>query len=162
MASARAQRLCIQNVTHELVLSWEILNGQRPAGVHAELAYPDGHLEQIGLKPIRGTQSFPINYPKGGTVTARVIARDSTDSPAIGEASLRLEACGKLTRILSPRQPGDKRQPIRDASDSNLRHRAHLRPFCRALSICDGNGLHGSTPSQLNAAPIPSRTIWVR
>lgn len=95
IASARAQRLCIQNVTHELVLSWEILNGQRPASVHAELAYPDGHLEQIGLKPIRGTQSFPINYPKGGTVTARVIARDSTDSPAIGEASVRLEACGK-------------------------------------------------------------------
>jgi len=95
IASASAKRLCVQNVTHELVLSWEILDGQRPASVHAEIAYPDRHLEQIGLKPIQGTQSFPMNYPAGGTVSVKMIATDSTDKPAVAESAVRFESCGK-------------------------------------------------------------------
>jgi hypothetical protein len=95
IASATAQRLCVQNVTHELVLSWEILDGHRPASVHAEIAYPDRHREAIGLKPIQGTQSFPISYPAGGTVGVKMTATDSTDKPAVTESAVPLEPCGK-------------------------------------------------------------------
>ena len=95
ISSATARRLCVQNVTHELVLSWDIQNGQRPARVHAVLAYPDGHVEQIGLKPIQGTQSFPMNYSRGGTVSAKMIAADSTNKPVVMETAVRLEACAK-------------------------------------------------------------------
>ena len=93
--SATAQRVCLQNVTHELVLSWEILDGQRPASVHAEIAYPDRHVEQIGLKPIQGMQSFPMNYPAGGTLRVKMTATDATDKQAVAESAVRLEACGK-------------------------------------------------------------------
>jgi hypothetical protein len=95
IASARAERLCVQNVTHELVLTWEILNGQQPTNVHAELAYPDGHVEQIGLKPIQGTESFSMDYPKGGTINTKIIAVDKTNNPAVAQNAVRLEACGK-------------------------------------------------------------------
>jgi hypothetical protein len=94
-ASTTAQRLCVQNVTHELVLSWEILDGQRPASVHAEIAYPDRHREAIGLKPIQGTQAFPVSYAAGGTVSVKMIATDSTDKPAVAESTVRLEPCAK-------------------------------------------------------------------
>ena len=95
VATARAERLCVQNVTHELVLTWEILDGQRPASVHAELAYPDGHVETIGFKPIQGTQAFPMSYAAGGTVRVKMIATDSTEKPAVVESVVRLEGCGK-------------------------------------------------------------------
>jgi hypothetical protein len=94
-ASATARRLCVQNVTHELVLSWEILDGQRPATVRAEIVYPDRHVEQIGLKPIQGTESLQMNYPAGGVVSVRLIASDSTKKQAVVESTARLEACAK-------------------------------------------------------------------
>jgi hypothetical protein len=93
--AATAQRVCVQNVTHELVLSWEVLDGQRPADVHAEVAYPDRHREAIWLKPIQGTQAFPISYAAGGTVSVKMIATDSTDRPAVTESQVRLEPCAK-------------------------------------------------------------------
>ena len=41
-------------------------SGRAAAGERdAEIAYPDRDVEQIGLKPIQGTQSFPISYPAG-------------------------------------------------------------------------------------------------
>jgi hypothetical protein len=95
IASATAQRLCVQNVTHELVLSWEILDGQRPASVHAEIVYPDGHREAIGLKPIQGTQSFLMSDPAGGTVEVKMIAMDSTGKAVATESTVALEPCGK-------------------------------------------------------------------
>jgi hypothetical protein len=94
-ATATARQTCVQNVTHELVLSWEVLHGQRPASVSAEIAYPDHHVERIGLKPIQGTQSFPMNYPAGGTMRVKMIATDSTDKSAVAESEVPLEPCGK-------------------------------------------------------------------
>ena len=73
---ATARVVCVQNVTHELILSWELLDGQRPASVHAEVAYPDRHVETIGLKPKQGVQPFPMNYPAGGTVRVKMIATE--------------------------------------------------------------------------------------
>jgi hypothetical protein len=94
-ATATARQVCLQNVTHELVLSWEVLDGQRPATVSAEVAYPDRHVEGIGLKPIQGTQPFPINYPAGGTLRVKMIAMDSTGKLAVTESAVPLEPCGK-------------------------------------------------------------------
>jgi hypothetical protein len=94
-SAATARQVCVQNVTHELVLSWEVLDGQRPASVRAEVAYPDRHVETIGLKPIQGTQPFPMNYPAGGTVRVKMIATDSTGNSAVTESAVPLEPCGK-------------------------------------------------------------------
>jgi hypothetical protein len=94
-ATATARQVCVQNVTHELILSWEILHAQQPASVSAEVAYPDHHAERIGLKPIQGTQSFPMNYPDGGTVRVKMIATDSTDKSAVAESAVPLEPCRK-------------------------------------------------------------------
>ena len=76
----------MQNLTHELVLSWEIVEGQRPVDVHAEITFPDRHRDSIELKPIQGTQSFPLSYPAGGTVGVKMIATDSTDKPAVTDS----------------------------------------------------------------------------
>jgi hypothetical protein len=94
-ASANVRRLCVQNLTHELVLSWEITEGQRPAEVRAEVHYPDRHVEIVELKPIHGTQSFQLSYPAGGMVAVKMIAADSTDKPVVVDSAVRLEACSK-------------------------------------------------------------------
>ena len=94
-ASATARRVCVQNLTHELLLSWEIVDGQRPARMRAEIGYPDRHRETIELKPVQGSQPFPLNYPAGGTIIVKMIATDSTDKPAVSESTVRLEPCGK-------------------------------------------------------------------
>jgi hypothetical protein len=93
--AAAARQVCVQNVTHELVLTWEVLDGQRPASVLAEVAYPDRHVETIGLKPIQGTQPFPMEYPAGGTMRVKMIATDSMGKSALSEAAVLLEPCGK-------------------------------------------------------------------
>jgi hypothetical protein len=94
-ASATARRVCLQNITHELALSWEILDGERPAEVRAEVAYPDRHVELIGLKPIQGTESVPMNYPAGGVVRVKMVAEDGTKRPVVVVAEVRVEACAK-------------------------------------------------------------------
>ena len=92
-ALRRAPRLFGQLLHHSIVAAHEVIReltaerGEQSADVPETLAQK--------VKPIQGTQSFPINYPKGGTVSAKMIAGDSTNSSAIAEASLRLEACAK-------------------------------------------------------------------
>ena len=95
VASAHARRVCVQNLTHELSVSWKIVDGQRPAGARAEINYPDRHREIVEFKPIEGTQSFPMNYPAGGMVLVKMIATDATDKPAVAESTVRLEGCAK-------------------------------------------------------------------
>src|SRR5205085_11708860 len=41
--SMSARTVCVQSFTHELRLHWAIIDGQRPAVVRLEIAYPDGH-----------------------------------------------------------------------------------------------------------------------
>jgi hypothetical protein len=93
--AATAKPVCVPKITHELVLSWEILDGQRPASVHVEVAYPDHHVETIGLKPIQGTQPFPINYPGGGILQVKTIATDWTGKMAVTESAVALDPCEK-------------------------------------------------------------------
>lgn len=38
--SASAKQLCVQSFTHELTISWEVKDGQRPVIVRAEITYP--------------------------------------------------------------------------------------------------------------------------
>lgn len=90
-----ARQVCVQNVTHELLLTWEVQDGQRPASVIAEVAYPDRRAETIGLKPIQGTQPFPMNYPAGGAVRVKMIAMDSIGTSAASESAVTLDPCGK-------------------------------------------------------------------
>lgn len=94
-ASASVRQLCVQNFTHELAVSWEIIDGRRPASTRVEITYPDRHVEIIELKPLQGTQPFPMSYPAGGTLRVRTIATDSTDKPAVAESTLRLAPCTK-------------------------------------------------------------------
>jgi hypothetical protein len=93
--TATARQVCVQNVTHELVLSWDVLDGQRPARVRVEVSYPDRHMETIGLKPIQGTQSFQMSSPTGGTVVVKMVATDSTGISAFTESAVPLEPCAK-------------------------------------------------------------------
>jgi hypothetical protein len=95
VASASARRVCVQNFTHELSVSWEIVDGQRPALARAEIDYPDRHREIFEFKPTEGTQSFPMNYPAGGTVRVKMVAADSTGKPVVAESTVQLEACAK-------------------------------------------------------------------
>jgi hypothetical protein len=94
-STASARLVCVQNLTHELLLSWEITEGQRPVEVRAEITFPDRHRDIIEFKPIQGTQSIPMNYPAGGTVGVKFIATDSTDKPAVTESAVPLVACDK-------------------------------------------------------------------
>ena len=66
IASTTAQRLCVQNVTHELVLLWEILDGQRPASVRAEIVYPDRHREARAESDPGGTDVADERRLTGG------------------------------------------------------------------------------------------------
>jgi len=79
--------------THELNVTWAILGGQRPAVVTLEIAYPDRHVEQVELKPIEGSQSFPVTYPKGGRITVKATATDAGDGRAVVESSVELPPC---------------------------------------------------------------------
>ena len=92
-ASASARRVCVQSLTHELNVTWAILGGQRPAVVTLEIAYPDRHVEQVELKPIEGSQSFPVTYPKGGRITVKATATDAGDGRASVESSVELPPC---------------------------------------------------------------------
>jgi hypothetical protein len=76
--STSVQQVCVQSFTHELTLSWKVSDGQRPVTVQTEITYPDKHVENVELKPIEGSQSFPMTFPKGGSVKVKVIAQDSS------------------------------------------------------------------------------------
>jgi hypothetical protein len=93
--SASAKQLCIQNFTHELTISWEVTDGQRPITVRAEITYPDKHVERIEFKPIEGSQAFPVSSPNGGTLKVRVIAKDSGNATSSAESIVELKECGK-------------------------------------------------------------------
>lgn len=91
--STSAREVCVQSFTHELMLSWEISDGQRPVTVRAEITHPDQHVEHIELKPIEGSQSFPMTFPNGGSVRAKVIATDSSKASSSAESNVELKPC---------------------------------------------------------------------
>ena len=95
IVSAIAQRICVQSLTHEVELSWDIVDGQQPASVRVQITYPDHRVENIDLKPIRGSQSFPVSAPKGGPFRAHIIATDSAAKRAVADTSVELERCEK-------------------------------------------------------------------
>jgi hypothetical protein len=57
--------------------------------------YPDKHVENVELKPIEGSQSFPMTCSKGGSVKVKVIAQDSRNVSSSAESSVQLKPCGK-------------------------------------------------------------------
>jgi hypothetical protein len=93
--STSVQQVCVQSFTHELTLSWKVSDGQRPVTVQTEITYPDKHVENVELKPIEGSQSFPMTFPKGGSVKVKVIAQDSRNVSSSAESSVQLKPCGK-------------------------------------------------------------------
>ncbi|MET0168453.1 MAG: hypothetical protein ABW318_26110, partial [Vicinamibacterales bacterium] len=92
-ASAAASQVCVQSFTHELRMTWAITGGQRPAVVRLEITYPDQHVEQVELKPLEGSQTFPMTFPKGGRVTVNAIATDSSNGRASVQSSVELAPC---------------------------------------------------------------------
>ncbi len=93
--STEAREVCEQGFTHELKLSWEIMDGQRPATVRAEITYPDQHTESVELKPIEGSRLIPMNYPQGGEIKVKVIAEDFTKQSASANSAVKLKLCKK-------------------------------------------------------------------
>ncbi len=92
-ASAAARAVCVQSLTHEVVVTWQILGGQRPAKVRLEITTPDRQVENVELKPIEGSQAFPMTYPAGGDVTVKATAMDSGGGSAATQSSVQLQAC---------------------------------------------------------------------
>ena len=92
--SASAQQVCVQSFTHELVLSWEISDGQPPVAVRAEITYPDQHVENMGLKPIEGSQAFPMTFAEGGNLKVKIVATDDSNATTSAESSVDLKSCG--------------------------------------------------------------------
>lgn len=93
VASTAASAVCVPSFTHELTLSWGIDGGQLPVTARAEITFPDRHVESVGLKHLEGAQPFPVNFPKGGSVSVRVTATDSVTVSAAVESTLDLRPC---------------------------------------------------------------------
>lgn len=91
--STDVKQICVQSFTHELTVSWEVTDGQRPVSVRAEIIYPDKHVERVEFKPIEGSQTFPVNAPKGGDVKVKVMAVDSAKASSAAESKMRLKPC---------------------------------------------------------------------
>jgi hypothetical protein len=83
----------VQSFTHELILSWQISDGQRPASARVEITRPDRRVENVELKPIQGLQAFPMTFPNGGHVGVRIIATDSSNASATAESKVELKPC---------------------------------------------------------------------
>lgn len=92
-AAANARRVCVQSLTHELTVTWQIQGGQRPATARLEITMPDRQVENVQLKPIEGSQSFPMTFPKGGNVTVKATATDSSGTSATAQSSAQLQPC---------------------------------------------------------------------
>jgi hypothetical protein len=91
--STRARTVCVQSFTHELHVQWAIIDGRRPAVARLEIAYPDGHVEQVELKPIEREQAFPMTYPKGGRVIVSAFGTDEGNGRASTQTSVELPPC---------------------------------------------------------------------
>jgi photosystem II stability/assembly factor-like uncharacterized protein len=91
--SASIEQACIQSTSHELTASWAISGGQRPAEVTIEITNPNGQIETFGVKPLSGSQIFPLNFPDGGHIDVKVVARDWTNSTSSQNSSVELTAC---------------------------------------------------------------------
>jgi len=91
--SAGAKQVCAQSFSHELSLSWEASGGQPPITVLSEITKPNGQVETVGLKPLKGSRTFPLNFPAGGDVQIKAIATDARNSSYSAQASVQLKAC---------------------------------------------------------------------
>jgi len=91
--STEVQQICEPGYTHKLKLAWDTIDGQRPVTVRAEITYPDRHIESMEFKPSEGFQPFPINYPQGGEVKVKVIARDFTGQSSSATSTVELQPC---------------------------------------------------------------------
>jgi hypothetical protein len=92
-ASATGRDVCVQSLTHEIVVTWAIHGGQRPATARVAIQYPDGHVEHFELKPIEGSQAFPLTYPKGGSARVTVTATDAAGARDSARGDVLVDAC---------------------------------------------------------------------
>jgi hypothetical protein len=93
--AAKVQQVCQRSFSHELTVSWEVTEGQRPVAVQAEITYPDKHVENLQLKPIAGSRPLPVNYPGGGELTVKLIAEDVSKQSASADSAVTLKPCKK-------------------------------------------------------------------
>jgi hypothetical protein len=93
LVSAGAEQVCAQGFTHQLNLSWERSGGLEPVIVVLEITYPDKHIETIELKPLEGSQQYPLNSPQGGEVRIKMTAKDSSNASTSAGASVQLQPC---------------------------------------------------------------------
>jgi hypothetical protein len=61
--------------------------------VRLEITPPDRHLENVELKPVEGSQTFPLSYAGGGDVTVKAIATDSAGATATTQSTTVLQPC---------------------------------------------------------------------
>jgi len=93
--STSVEPRCVSSLSHEFTISWSVSEGQRPVEVRAEITYPDKRIENIQLKPITGSRSFPANYPNGGEIKVKIIAEDVSKQSASADSIITLQPCKK-------------------------------------------------------------------
>ncbi len=121
--SASAEPVCIQSFSHELTVSWAVSGGQRPAAAQIEITNPNGQVGTFGVKPLSGSQIFPLSFLEGGRVNIKAIATDWTNSSSSQESSVELKACPPVPTAgsISGMKFNDRdRDGIRDIGEEGL------------------------------------------
>jgi photosystem II stability/assembly factor-like uncharacterized protein len=94
--STSAQQICAQGLTHELIVSWDVSDGQPPLTIQADILYPDNHAERLGFKFAEGSQMFPMSFATGGSVKVKLMATDSTNASSVAESNVELKPCADM------------------------------------------------------------------
>jgi hypothetical protein len=92
-SSATARQVCSSNFSHELMVTWKVTGGRPPIQVTIEITGPDGKVETIKDLPLEGERKFQLNYPGGGSVKIKVVAKDASNSSSSAQSSVQLGKC---------------------------------------------------------------------
>ncbi len=77
--------------SHILTVSWEVLGGTPPYQLTIKVTGPDGVTTAESEKTLKGTRSFELAYPNGGTVLVSAEVEDAAGASASGMTSVSLE-----------------------------------------------------------------------
>ncbi len=91
--TASVRQVCSANVSHELTVRWKVTGGQPPVSVTIEITGPDGKLLTAQNLPPEGERQFQLNYPSGGPVKIRAMAKDAASTSSSAQSSVQLGAC---------------------------------------------------------------------
>ncbi len=91
--SASGKQVCGSTFSHELAVTWKVSGGKPPVQVGIEIIGPDGETASIPFLPLEGTRKYQLQYPGGGSVKIKVVAKDASNSSASAHSSVQLGKC---------------------------------------------------------------------